>query len=110
MACTQKYVDYVVEQINNAGLIEGKKMFGGYSMYSDGILFALICDNKIFVKPTEGGRKFIKDVVEAPAFKGAKLSFLIGDKIEDREWISTLVRITREELPVPKPKKKKSKK
>jgi hypothetical protein len=24
-ACTQKYVDYVVEQINNAGLIEGKK-------------------------------------------------------------------------------------
>jgi len=74
-------------------------------MYSDGILFALICDNKLFVKPTEGGRKFIKDVVEAPAFKGAKLSFLIGDKIEDREWISTLVRITREELPVPKPKK-----
>jgi TfoX/Sxy family transcriptional regulator of competence genes len=53
MACTQKYVDYVVEQINNAGLIEGKKMFGGYSMYSDGILFAIICDDKLFVKPTE---------------------------------------------------------
>jgi len=52
MAFTQKYVDYVVEQIDNAGLIEGKPMFGGYSMYSDGILFALICDNKLFVKPT----------------------------------------------------------
>ena len=109
MACTQKYVDYVVEQINNAGLIEGKKMFGGYSMYSDGILFALINDDKLFVKPTEGGRKFIKDVVEAPAFKGAKLSFLIGEKIEDIEWISTLVKITREELPKPKPKKKSKK-
>ena len=68
MASTQKYADYVVEQINNAGLIEAKKMFGGYSMYSDGILFALINDDKLFVKPTEGGRKFIKDVVEAPRY------------------------------------------
>ena len=78
-------------------------------MYSNGILFALICDDKLFVKPTEGGRKFIKDVVEAPAFNGAKLSFLIEDKIEDREWISTLVKITREELPKSKPKKKSKK-
>ena len=29
MACTQKYVDYVVEQINNAGQIEGKKCLEG---------------------------------------------------------------------------------
>ena len=98
MACTQEFVDYVVEQIDSAGLIEGKKMFGGYSMYSDGQLFALICDNKLFIKPTESGRVFIKDVVEAPAFKGAKLSFLIEDKLEDREWLSELVRITRNEL------------
>ena len=109
MASKQEYVDYVIEQIDNAGQITGKKMFGGYSMYSDGKLFALICDNKLFVKPTETGRKFIGDVVEAPAFPGAKPTFLIGDKIEDREWISTLVRITIEELPEPKPKKKKPK-
>ncbi len=109
MASKQEYVDYVIEQIDNAGQITGKKMFGGYSMYSDGRLFALICDNKLFVKPTEGGRAFIGDVVEAPAFPGAKPTFLIGDKIEDREWISTLVRITIEELPEPKPKKKKPK-
>ncbi len=109
MTSKQEYVDYVIEQIDNAGQITGKKMFGGYSMYSDGKLFALICDNKLFVKPTETGRAFIGDVVEAPAFPGAKPTFLIGDKIEDREWISTLVRITIEELPEPKPKKKKPK-
>ena len=109
MTSKQEYVDYVIEQIDNAGQITGKKMFGGYSMYSDGKLFALICDNKLFVKPTEGGRAFIGDVVEAPAFPGAKPTFLIGDKIEDREWMSTLVRITIKELPDPKPKKKKPK-
>ena len=110
MACTQEYVDYVIDQIDNAGEITGKKMFGGYSMYSDGKLFALICDDNLFVKPTEAGRKFIKEVVEAPAFKGAKLSFLIGENIEDRDWISNLVRITVAALPNPKPKKKKPKK
>ena len=110
MASTQEYVDYVIKQVDNAGVITGKNMFGGYSMYSDGKLFALICDDNLFVKTTEAGRAFIKNVVEAPAFPGAKPTFLIGDKIEDRKWISTLVRITIEELPEPKPKKKKPKK
>ena len=38
-------------------------------------------------------------VVEAPPCTGAKLSFLIDDKLEDREWISNLIRITYKELP-----------
>lgn len=32
---------------------------------------------------------------------------LIEDKIEDSEWLSELVRISLDELPAPKPKKKK---
>ncbi len=56
----------------------------------------------------EGGN-FIKDVVEAPPYTGAKSSFLIQDKIDDREWLSELVRITLKELPEPKPRKKKNK-
>jgi hypothetical protein len=45
-------------------------------------------------------------VVEAPAYQGARPSFLIGDRLEDRDWISRLIRITADELPAPKPKKK----
>ncbi len=105
MASDQEYVDFVVDQIENAGQITFRKMFGEYGIYSDAKLFALICDNKLFIKPTEAGRKFIRDVVEAPAYPGAKSSFLIGDKIEDREWLSELVRITVKELPEPKPRK-----
>lgn len=107
MASNQEYVDYVVDQIENAGVITAKKMFGEYGVFSDGKIFALICDNKLFVKPTEGGREFIGKVVEAPPYPGAKPSFLIEDKVEDRDWISQLVSITVAELPEPKPKKKK---
>ncbi len=82
-------------------------MFGEYGVYSDGKLFGVICDNKLFIKPTKGGREFIGEPVELPPYVGAKPAFLIEDKIEDSEWLSTLIRITLKELPEPKPKKRK---
>jgi len=109
MASDQEFVDFVLDQIENAGEITAKKMFGEYGIYSDGKIFALVCDNKLFIKPTVSGRAFIKDVVEAPPYEGARPSFLIEDKIEDREWLSELIRISLKELPEPKPKKRKKK-
>ncbi len=109
MASDQEFVDFVLDQIENTGEITAKRMFGEYGVWSDGKIFALICDNKLFIKPTEAGRIFIQDVVEAPPYPGAKPSFLIEDKIDDREWLSNLIRLTVAELPEPKPKKKKTK-
>lgn len=105
MASEQSFVDFVVEQVADAGKITAKKMFGEYAVYCDEKIFALICDNKLFIKPTESGRKFIGEVVEAPPYKGAKPSFLIEEKIDNREWLSELVRISVKELPMPKPRK-----
>ncbi len=107
MASDQNFVNFVVEQIKNAGEITAKKMFGEYGIYADGKLFGLICDNKLFIKPTIAGRAFIGNVVEASPYEGAKVSFLIEDKIEDSEWISELVRISLNELPAPNVKRKK---
>jgi TfoX/Sxy family transcriptional regulator of competence genes len=106
MSSDENFVQFIVEQMEDAGNITCRKMFGEYALYCNGKVVALICDNNLFVKPTDGGRAFIDDVVEAPAYAGAKLSFLIEDKFEDREWISELIRITEKELPVPKPKKR----
>jgi TfoX/Sxy family transcriptional regulator of competence genes len=107
MASDQTFVDFIVDQIENAGEISAKKMFGEYALYSGEKMFALICDDKLFIKPTQAGRAFIGDVVEAPPYPGAKPSFLIEEKVEDRGWLSELVRISVAELPMPKPKKKK---
>lgn len=85
MASEINFVDFVSDQIKNSGEITAKKMFGEYGIYSNGKLFGLICDNKLFIKPTISGRKFIGNVVEAPPYEGAKPSFLIEDKIEDSE-------------------------
>lgn len=109
MASDLSFVEYIVDQIENAGVIRYRKMFGEYAVYCDEKVTALICDNQLFIKPTEAGRAFIGDPVEAPPYPGAKNYFLIEDKLDDREWLSHLVRITAKELPMPKPKKKKKK-
>jgi len=49
-------MEFVMEQIRNAGEVTTKKMFGEYGIYADGKLFGLICDNKLFIKPTISGR------------------------------------------------------
>lgn len=106
MASNQNFVDFVLEQIKNAGEITAKKMFGEYGLYSDGKLFGLICDNKLFIKPTNLGREFIGNVIEVSPYEGAKPIFLIEDKIEDSDWLSELIRISVKELPPPKQKNK----
>jgi len=100
------FIEYVVDQMDDAGVITYKPMFGGHTVYCHGKVVALICDNQLFVKPTAAGRAFIGDVVEAPAYPGAKLSFLIDEGLEDKEWISRLIRLTEKELPAPKPRRK----
>jgi TfoX/Sxy family transcriptional regulator of competence genes len=107
MASQQNFVDFVTDQIQNAGTITAKKMFGEYGVYSDGKLFGLICDDKLFIKPTKAGREFIGNPTELSPYEGAKPSFVIEDKVEDSEWLSNLVRMTVNELPEPKPKSKK---
>lgn len=105
MASDQSFVDFIVDQLEDSGKISARKMFGEYGVYVDGKIFALICDNKLFIKPTEGGRSFIGEFEEAPPYPGAKLYFLISDKLDDREWLCELVNITARELPEPKKKR-----
>ncbi|SCY90529.1 TfoX/Sxy family protein [Desulfoluna spongiiphila] len=110
MASDIKFVEFIVDQIENPGLVRYRKMFGEYAIYCNDKVVALVCNDQLFVKPTQTGRAFIGDVVEAPAYPGAKPSFLIEDQLEDRDWLSELVALTEKELPKPKPKKKKAKK
>jgi len=103
MASDLSFVEFVVDQLDEDCAVTFKKMFGEFGIYSHRKMVAVVCDNQLFVKPTAGGRAHIGEVVEAPPYPGAKPSLLIGGQIEDREWLSELIRITARELPAPKP-------
>jgi DNA transformation protein and related proteins len=107
MASKQTTVDFLTDQLKEAGNIRSRKMFGEYAIYCDEKVVALVCDDQLFVKPTEVGRDFIQNPEEAPPYPGAKLYFRVSEeKWDDDEWLTKLVKMTAKQLPLPKKKKK----
>ena len=108
MPTKQSTVDYILDQLLSVEDVSSRKMFGEYALYCEGRVVALVCDDMLFVKITEEGKVFVgKYYKEGNAYKGAKVSMVIDEeRIEDREWLSELIRITAENIPLPKKKKK----
>jgi DNA transformation protein and related proteins len=107
MASDPSFVQYVCDQIARAGTITHRRMFGEYAVYCNGKVVALVCNNQLFIKPTDAARAFMGQVAEAPPYHGAKLYFLITDQLDDQPWITTAIRLTADALPVPVAKKPK---
>lgn len=87
MASDAGFVQYVADQLSGAGEVRCRKMFGEYGLYLNGKFFALICDDRFFVK-------------------GAKPCLLVED-VDDRELLIRLAQATWAALPEPASKKKK---
>lgn len=108
MATQDSIAEYLAEQVSGAGAVRIRKMFGEYALYCDDKVVALICDNRLFVKPTAGGAAYVGNVEKAQAYPGSSLFFVVEeDRWDDRDWMSELIRITAAALPLPKVKKAK---
>lgn len=93
MASHPDFVEYVVEQLQQAGNIRSRKMFGEYGLYCDGIFFAVICDDQFFIKRTSEGESAFPYLPKAPPYEGAKDYILLED-VDDRDTMTALTRIT----------------
>lgn len=80
-------------------------MFGEYGLYCDEKVVGFICDELLFVKPSEGDADFGPQTVTAPPHPGAKDYWLVsGDQVGNVEWLQAFVQATADALPAPKPK------
>ncbi len=69
MASSLEFVRYAAEQMCAAGEITYKKMFGEYGIYCNGKIVGLICENQLFIKITEAGRRLCPDYEEVPPYQ-----------------------------------------
>lgn len=104
MGSDTDFMDFVAGQIHETCYISYRKMFGEYCLYSRGKVVGLVCDNQLFIKPTEAGRTFVGEIDMGPPYPGARPHFLIQDQIENSDWLSQLISLTERELPKPKKK------
>lgn len=104
MASSKEFVEFVAGQLADAGNITYKKMFGEYGLYCNGLFFAVVCDDQLFIKPTQAGKEYPISQTEAPPYDGAKPYLLIED-LDDRDLLTGLTLVTCNALP-PAPQKK----
>ena len=106
MACSSDFVQYIVDQCSGAGEIAVRKMMGDYCIYCNGVLFGLICDNKLYVKVTEAGEAVLEEVELRQPYDGAKDYFYISN-VDDQDYLADIIKATLPELLSPKAKSKK---
>ena len=93
MASNSDFVQYIMDQCAGAGDISVRKMMGDYCIYCDGVIFGLICDNRLYIKETDAARPVLKEQVLAKPYPGAKDHFFIED-VDDRDYLVDLIRTT----------------
>lgn len=104
MATTKEFHDYVVENLQRVGEITTRKMMGEYLVYYQGKLVGDICDNCLFLKPTESVLKLLPDADRAYPYEGSKTLMVVVDGIEDVELMSKVLTAMHKELPEKKKK------
>jgi DNA transformation protein len=107
MATKASTIDYLLDQLSSIDSVRSRKMFGEYALYCGEKVVALVCDDQLFVKPTEQGKGLLDKVALVPPYPGAKPYLLVNaEQWEDRTWLSRLFVVTAAALPLPKTKKK----
>ena len=99
MATDVGFIEYVCDQLRNAGGITVRKMFGEYCVYRHGKTVALAADNQLFVKPTPAGGAVLGTPTYGPPYPGAKPFFNVSDLLDDADLLARLIVATDEALP-----------
>lgn len=106
MSTSKEYVNFILEQLSDLEEITHRAMMGEYIIYYRGKIVGGIYDNRLLVKPI----KSAVDYMPAPSYEipyeGAKEMLLVNE-VDDKDFLTGLFNAMYDELPMPKPKKKK---
>lgn len=50
MPCSPTFVGHVLDLLSGVGSVQPRRLFGGYGVYSRGVMFALLDDDELFLK------------------------------------------------------------
>lgn len=105
MATSKEFHDYIVENLQKAGDISTRKMMGEYLVYFRKKLVGDICDNCLFLKPTESVRRLLPDAERAYPYEGSKTLMVVAEDVENTELMTEILNEMYRELPEPKKRK-----
>jgi len=97
MKSTSGYLDYVMEKLSPLGQIKSRAMFGGYGIFHEGVMFALIADDNLYFKVNESNRDDYRKAGSQPFPHGMSYWEVPAEVLEDDgklyEWAKSSIAI-----------------
>ncbi len=106
MASSKEYLDFILGQLSELDGITYRAMMGEFIIYYRGKVIGGIYDDRLLVKPIKAAISYMPTATYELPYEGAK-EMLLVDEVDNREFLAGLFNAMYEELPAPKPKKKK---
>ena len=106
MTSSKEYLAYILEQLSELEDIRYRAMMGGYILYYREKVVGGIYDDRFLIKNVTAARESMPNASFEKPYEGAK-EMLLVENVEDKEFLTNLFKAIYDELPAPKPKKKK---
>nr|WP_295294302.1 TfoX/Sxy family protein [uncultured Blautia sp.] len=106
MASSKEYLQFILEQLSDLEEITYRTMMGEYIIYYREKVVGGIYDDRLLVKPVKAAVTYMSESIYESSYEGAKKMLLVQE-VDSKEFLTGLFNVMYDELPVPKPKKKK---
>ncbi len=107
MASSLDFIEFICSQIEEAGTVRYRKMFGEYMVYLDEKPVILVCNDIAYIKQHPSVSDIMQDAETGIPYEGAKEHYILD--VEHKHPLLETVKILSKVLPYPKEKKKKAK-
>ena len=88
MASTKDYLDFIIEQLSDVPDVSYRPMMGEFLLYSGGVLFGGVYDDRLLVKKVAENAKY--EMVDTIPYDGGKPMYLVED-LDDKEKLTEIV-------------------
>ena len=105
MAVSREYREFALDQLGRVAPVTSRGMFGGVGVYSDGLFFALMDDDRLYFKVDDSNRGDFEELGMGPfrpfgdETKPMQYYEVPGDLLEDhgrlRPWVEKAIQVSR---------------
>ena len=105
MASSKEYLDFILDQLSELEDISYRAMMGEYILYYKGKIVGGIYDDRLLVKPVKSAIAYMPNAGYELPYDGAKEMLLVDD-VDSKDFLTGLFKAMFDELPDPKPKRR----
>ena len=106
MASSKEYLQFILGQLSELEEINYRAMMGEFILYYRGKIVGGIYDDRLLIKPVSSAISYMSTISYELPYEGAKEMRLV-DEVDSKQFLTGLFKAMYEELPAPKPRKRK---